>query len=61
MPSRPLLLITLFEPPRRPRVPRLVQPGHGGLQPAGEAQPGEVAGRGQSQLVPEGRGGHGLL
>ena len=61
MPSRPLLLITIFEPPRRPNVPWLVQPGHGGVQPAGEAQPGAVAGRGQSQRVPEGRGGYGLL
>ena len=52
MPSRPFLLITLFEPPRRPNVPRLVQPGHGGVQPTGEAQPGAVASRGQGQHIP---------
>ena len=61
MPSRPRLLKALCQPPRRPHVPWLVQPGHGGIQPTGEAQPGAVASRGQGQHIPEGRGGHGLL
>ena len=59
LPPRSLLLHALCESPRRPYVPRLVQPRTGGLQPQGEAKPTPARTRGgHRQHVPEGRGGH---